>query len=132
MPIDKKLLRETLQLIKDNPQHWDQSSWHCGSSHCFAGFVECKVRGMDFAEKITDNYLAGFLSQDANELIQLLNLDAGNSDDLLESYCWRSNCYLIARFALGINGLQADELFHADNTLESLERIVEELCAINN
>jgi hypothetical protein len=36
--------------IKNNPDHWDQRSWHCGSSHCLAGF--CDVRRE--AEKIPE------------------------------------------------------------------------------
>ena len=29
-----------LQKIKENPDQWDQGSWHCGSSHCFAGWAQ--------------------------------------------------------------------------------------------
>ena len=33
-------LRATIQAILANPQHWNQGTWHCGPSHCFAGFAE--------------------------------------------------------------------------------------------
>jgi hypothetical protein len=29
-----------LDLIENNPSHWDQSNWHCGTSHCLAGFCD--------------------------------------------------------------------------------------------
>lgn len=29
-----------LEAIERNPKHWDQTDWHCGTSHCFAGVAE--------------------------------------------------------------------------------------------
>lgn len=29
-----------LQKIKENPDQWNQGSWHCGTSHCFAGWAQ--------------------------------------------------------------------------------------------
>jgi len=40
MAVNVELLERTLATIKANPDHWRQSSWHCESSHCFAGFAE--------------------------------------------------------------------------------------------
>jgi hypothetical protein len=37
--INKELLSTTLELIEQNYQHWRQAEWHCGTTHCFAGFV---------------------------------------------------------------------------------------------
>lgn len=33
------LFERTLAAIKANPEHWNQKTWHCGTSHCFAGFA---------------------------------------------------------------------------------------------
>ena len=33
-------LQATLDAVLANPKHWRQGSWHCGTSHCFAGFAE--------------------------------------------------------------------------------------------
>lgn len=33
--------------IESNPRHWDQTNYHCGSSHCFAGVVEMLADGLD-------------------------------------------------------------------------------------
>lgn len=33
-------LEATLAAIEANPDHWNQTAWHCGTSHCFAGFAE--------------------------------------------------------------------------------------------
>jgi hypothetical protein len=40
MAVNKELLLKTLETIKANPKHWDQQSWHCNTSHCFAGFAQ--------------------------------------------------------------------------------------------
>jgi hypothetical protein len=44
MKLNKELLKSTLKLIKENPEHWNQEEWHCGTSHCFAGLVELQVK----------------------------------------------------------------------------------------
>lgn len=33
--------------IESNPEHWDQTNYHCGTSHCFAGVVEMLADGLD-------------------------------------------------------------------------------------
>lgn len=35
-----KLMSYVIQLITLNPYHWDQRSWRCGTSFCFAGWVD--------------------------------------------------------------------------------------------
>jgi hypothetical protein len=34
------ILVKALELIEANPAHWSQSTWHCGTSHCLAGFCD--------------------------------------------------------------------------------------------
>lgn len=36
--INWPMFERALEAIKANPGHWEQSTWHCGTSHCFAGF----------------------------------------------------------------------------------------------
>jgi hypothetical protein len=31
-------LDRTTALVEANPSHWDQGIWHCGTTHCWAGF----------------------------------------------------------------------------------------------
>jgi len=128
MPINKELLRETLQTIKDNPQHWDQTQWHCGSSHCFAGFVECKIRGIEIAKELDEDQVLGWSVADEESLISLLNLGEKDADKLCRDYDYHKNTAVVARFALGLDEDQADMLFHGENDLGDLENIVEELC----
>lgn len=53
-------LRQTLQDVKNNPEHWDQSLWHCNTSHCFAGFAEvrlrCEEQGLNLNEHLMEEY----------------------------------------------------------------------------
>lgn len=39
MPVNKELIRKTMNQILQNPEAWDQKTWHCGTSHCFAGWA---------------------------------------------------------------------------------------------
>ena len=89
------LLDNTLKLIKENPRHWNQERWHCGTSHCFAGFVELQVKGLPVNTFLPDNYLTKHIAMDA----------------------------------LGINVETADTLFYPYNSLETLERFIEEIKA---
>ena len=31
---------------QDYPDHWDQSDWHCNTSHCVAGFGDMRRNGL--------------------------------------------------------------------------------------
>lgn len=37
---------QVLAKIEANPQHWNQRVWHCGTSHCFAGFAGLIKEGL--------------------------------------------------------------------------------------
>ena len=92
--MNKVLLQLTLDTIKENPQHWDQTSWHCGTTHCFAGFAELILKNLSL-----DTYVDGY-----------------------EINGWEVNDYAIAK--LGLTDDQAVQLFNPTNTLEDLERMV--------
>lgn len=36
----KALVAATMNQILKHPKTWRQSAWHCGSSHCFAGWAQ--------------------------------------------------------------------------------------------
>lgn len=42
----QQLMRDVMNDILANPEHWNQSVWHCGTTHCFAGFVELRAAGV--------------------------------------------------------------------------------------
>lgn len=35
-----------LEAIERSPKHWDQTDWHCGTSHCFAGVAQLQEMKM--------------------------------------------------------------------------------------
>ena len=35
-----KNFKLVLDKIKSDPEHWQQSDWHCGTKHCFAGWAQ--------------------------------------------------------------------------------------------
>lgn len=49
---NKKTFDEIINFIENNPQHWEQESWHCGTTHCIAGFVQCKNRGVPYCQEL--------------------------------------------------------------------------------
>ena len=139
--VNKELLRQVLQIIKDNPEHWDQEQWHCDTTHCFAGVTEALVRGIPLdsnANEFTwnmDKSLSEQLSEclTKEELTQFsLRLEATDLNVPLEEYLnfTMPGEYTpdIAQIALRLSNEQADNLFDCNNTLEVLEEIVEALC----
>jgi hypothetical protein len=40
-------IQKVLDLIEANPSCWDQSKWHCGTSHCFAGHAQIMLTGKE-------------------------------------------------------------------------------------
>jgi hypothetical protein len=39
-PINYEAIKRVLDRIEANPNIWNQSEWHCGTSHCFAGHAQ--------------------------------------------------------------------------------------------
>jgi len=125
--LNVQLLKDTLQHIKDNPQTWTQDVWFthldssgnriyslkevtveeinsCSTAFCFAGHAALK---------------AGFFPPPKN----------GGEWKIIDP----DGRYVLAdAFAaekLGLTFSQADALFHQDNTMEDLEKMVEALIA---
>ena len=36
----RQLMLTVLEHVQKHPETWDQERWHCGTSHCFAGFAQ--------------------------------------------------------------------------------------------
>lgn len=101
--INKELLQLTLDTIKANPQHWAQTHWHCGTTHCFAGFAELLGMGLSLDTKIGE-------------------LQSNDSIYWWEGEVWKT-CTNAQEF-LGLSDNQASALFDSNNTLGDLEDIV--------
>jgi hypothetical protein len=105
-----------LRRIKANLEYWHQAEWHCGTTHCFAGFAEISAARVPITIEVQ-----------------------GLSDDL--PYClagiWSAedrqgwpltNASKRARHYLGLTYDQAEDLFYICRTLDDLERKVEDIC----
>jgi hypothetical protein len=99
---NKRLLK-TLEMVKANPDHWDQKHWHCGTSHCFAGFAN---------------------------LLQF-ELPAETHEDELEDINPRLDEWSVGSATqwLGLTDYEARLLFSSTNRLEDLERIISQIIA---
>jgi len=112
MAVNVKLLNDTLDAIKANPEHWQQRYWHCETSHCFAGFAELLSLGLPL---------------DSDEGNLLNNPSTYNDKD------GHWNTRINAVKALGLDGdyYDTDLLFSAHNSLEDLEKMVAYLAKHN-
>ena len=45
MPLNKQLLADVVNQIVSQPETHSQEEWHCGTSHCFAGWTQVLGRG---------------------------------------------------------------------------------------
>lgn len=97
--INFPLLDKALQFIAEHPQHWDQTMWHCGTSHCLAGIIHCFTLNVDPAttEMSQDDYW--------NE---------SNGENAVRNR---------AQEALRITDAEADKLFYYKNSEEDLKQI---------
>ena len=119
-PINVELLWVTLNHIKRNPDTWDQESWRCGSSACFAGHAALQAGGrwldkddMFSPWVVVDNDKIEF----PDELLRLNTLTMEKGVD----------APIFAAEVLGLNQAEARNLFHFRNALADLERIVLDL-----
>jgi len=111
MTVNVKLLNDTLDAIKANPDHWGQEHWHCGTSHCFAGFTELLSLGLP-------------LDSDEADLLD----NPSTYNDETSSWSTRTNAIKALKLA---NSYDAEYLFSAHNSLEDLEKMVAYLAKHN-
>lgn len=109
--INWELLQRGVEAIKANPENWDQLNWHCGTSHCLAGFIQILL----IQDKLKD---------------ELPELDASNA------FAWQGDAisahsklyfdsphprYVAAR-ALRLERFEQDWIFGSERTLEDFDR----------
>jgi len=100
--LNVSLLDATLQHIERNPHEWDQTTWQCGTTACFAGHAAI-LHGTEWAYK-----LGGYVYA----------MDGPHLKVPVDEY---------ARKALGLTGNEACRLFLSENTLPALRSIVDQL-----
>lgn len=91
-----------LATIEANPSHWDQSDWHCGTSHCFAGFAQYLAVDWNLSMPATGCFT--------------LTIDGKKRAAWDDAEVW-----------LGIDGVQSSRLFCGGNSFCKLESIVSEI-----
>lgn len=105
------LIRKTLEHIESHPEEWYQGNWaintyspaSCGTAYCFAGWA-LVLAGHDFGP--SDN-------------LWLFELDGRMVSN--------SEVGVAAKNALGLTQHEANRLFYAHNSLQSLRDIVEDI-----
>ena len=103
------LLKATLSYIELHPEEWDQTSWICDTTACFAG-TACLLGG---GKRI---FRKGELSDDESVRV-------GRKRRLVME---------MAQEVLDLNSREADRLFNPCNNLSQLRRLVNELIASEN
>lgn len=108
------LLNQTLAYIEAHPQEWDQTTWHCGTTACFAGHAAL----LDGAEWAPANVPIGelVLARDDDPDLNVLVLD-GTPSVFVDDRAQR---------ILGLTEYQATELFSGCNSLDDLRTLVAE------
>lgn len=98
---NNELLDLTLNHIIENPESWHQQDWRCGTSYCFFGHAAL---------------LSGWKSAEGDTSAFMVSPD--NEVDTIEN---------VARRALDLDAETARILSCSTNTLDDLERMVEEI-----
>lgn len=118
--IQAQRLAQVLEAIEANQDHWDQELWHCGTSHCFAGFANLIKRQLPISSEVITEYRFDPDPFSPNYRRRLYLFPNGEviANPMAEAKEW-----------LGITGEEAWELFDEANSLLSLRCIVTRLCA---
>jgi hypothetical protein len=95
------LLRKTMEHIEAHPEEHDQATWVCGSQMCFAGHAAVA----DGATLEPGMYMPNAMSE------------------------WLGTTHVsdYAQRALGLTSGEANRLFYADNSVEDLRVLVDDL-----
>lgn len=102
--INWPLFERTVAAIKANPGSWKQSSWHCGTSHCFAGFTHI----LDLMDRgIITSHIQNVESEDDAEI------------ELYGEVSWD-----VARQRLGLSFAQEEWLFNGYRSLADFEECI--------
>lgn len=101
------LLLKTLEHIENHPEEWNQESWMCGTTACFAGHAAL----LDGGEICVDSLDGWFVARDDDPRDALWTLADGRL---------KIHAEIRARHALALDNQQAERLFSAGNTLDDL------------
>lgn len=115
--VRKARLNKVLKAIKENPEYHDQSMWHCGTSHCFAGTAQLIARGFPITTYVGEDYD----NKKIRRLCSIAKIRALNGDEGGLSYYFASDD---AQRWLGLTQDEADLLFNSENDLSDLTDIV--------
>ncbi|MFN3361285.1 MAG: hypothetical protein ACK421_07670 [Pseudanabaenaceae cyanobacterium] len=103
--MDKKLALRVLDVIKKNRKNFDQREWHCGTVHCFAGILHLTVLGLNLNE---------YYGEDEDKTLPYSFIEGVHTREF-------------ARKRLGLTEEEADRLFDQENSLDEIEKIIEEI-----
>jgi hypothetical protein len=129
-----KLMKYIIQLIKLNPSHWNQHEWRCGSSFCFAGFVDL-LAAYQHDKKTFEEWFALEAESSESKATTLVKTNYYKKiwkKGSLKTHNFSfedSNPFLDATACqfLGINEMAGEYLFKATNKLQDLERKIEDV-----
>lgn len=103
---DRVLAATVYHFIKDNPLHWNQRKWVCGTGMCYAGWY-AHIHDMNVEIVVSPvNELSCFVGDDiiGNYVARLMGFDPENCED--DRIFWNN------------------DLFNASNTLDDIRRIL--------
>lgn len=124
MTVNAKLLTKTLDFVEANPGLWDQGTFRCGTTGCFAWHAALLAGAKPFP----DSSFAYVIAEDDDDPREIVN-----------SRAWhRKHRYDVVHVAqraervLGLSTSQAIRLFYVSNTLDDLRDAVIRLIADPN
>jgi hypothetical protein len=127
-----KLMKYIIQLIKLNPTHWNQKEWRCGSSFCFAGFVDLLAAYQHDKKTFEEWFTLNAESSESTVTTLVLTnyykriwekeINSNRGFYLCEPFLDDIACQF-----LGINESAANDLFKATNKIQDLEKKVEDI-----
>lgn len=112
-----ELRHATLDAIRANPEHWDQSAWRCDTGMCFAGWAAQLAGGVfpyDDNDDRTDIVYGG-----EEPRAGIVTSPTGQLETIS----------VFAQDRLGLTDDEADILFYGDNDLYDLTELVRRLDA---
>jgi hypothetical protein len=118
-----KRLERVMEAIIDNPEYHDQTNWHCGTSHCFAGTSQLIARRISIKTCVDseDNQALNKICKQFKVPIIL-----GNSNGIQVGNGFEQASEDAQKW-LGLTDDEAIDLFSGGNTLPALKRKVKEL-----
>lgn len=139
--VNNKLLRETLQTIEDNPSCWNKYIHHEGTTHSFAGIIECKLTGRSIFQEFpktqyTKDHLVHILTVNGlndSDRLQKLNKYFGNEQQVTvlvgKHWEYKSHTLILAQVALGLSDAESSKLLESKHkSFTDLKRTVEGIC----